>query len=276
MVTTIIQVADIHIRNLKRLDELKDALDVFIKKCKKIIKEKTPEAVRICVCGDIFENHITISNEALACCSYFFRELNKLGCKVIVFAGNHDYSTGAAQRLDSLSPIFSLGKYENLFYLDSELGYESGCLVDNNIVWCLYSTFEGFANPPIEDFKENHPEKTFVGLIHGEVNGATNFFGMEMTHGLDPGSFSQLDFVLAGHIHKFQEIKKNGVPVVYCSSLIQKDFGETVTGHGFVVWDVPSKSYEFVKIPNSDYGLYKFTVNGLQDLEDDKEELTNL
>ena len=54
-------------------------------------------------------------------------------------------------RLDPISAIFSMSKFDNAIYLDKELGYESGYLVDENVTWCLYSTFDNFARPNIEE-----------------------------------------------------------------------------------------------------------------------------
>ena len=47
----------------------------------------------------------------------------------------------------------------------------------------------------------------------------------------------------AGDIHKRQEIKRGDVKIVYPGSLIQQTFGETVTQHGFAVWDLEKKTH---------------------------------
>jgi hypothetical protein len=69
---------------------------------------------------------------------------------------------------------------------------------------------------------------------------------------------------------------KNGVKVVYCSSLIQQNNGESIHGHGYVIWDVDSCEYEFVELENPNYGFYKFRINDIVDIEEDKEVLVNL
>ena len=279
MVKKIIACADIHFRNLEGLEDLQTTLQIFIEKCKEIIAEEdSPENVRIVVGGDVFESKINISNESNLAVGWFFRELNNLGCKTIVFAGNHDLILYNLQRVDSLTPIFELGNLENVVYLDSALEYRSGCYVDDNIVWCLYSIFDDYNRPEIDEMKIRHPDKKLVGLVHGDVNGAVNFAGRMSEHGLDAGVFEGLDFVIAGHIHKRQEIKKNGVRVVYCSSMKQKDFGETVNQHGFVLWKIYDKkapTYEFIDVVNPECGFYKFKVEDIKDIEENKEELLN-
>ena len=113
-------------------------------------------------------------------------------------------------------------------------------------------------------------------MIHGEVNGAITTTNRVTENGIDPGVFEGCDFVMAGHIHKRQEIKKNGVRVVYCSSIRQQNMGESINGHGFVLWDVEDPEdieYKYIDIPNVDGGFYKFVVNDISDIQNDKEEL---
>lgn len=283
MVTKIIACSDIHIPSLKGIDEIKETLSVFIEKCKKIVKdEDCPENVRIVVAGDIFHNKITITNESILCAHWFFSELDKI-CKTFIVIGNHDFLMNNTGRVDSLSPLFEISSYKQVYFLDKELDLKSGVYNDDNIAWCLYSSFTGFNTPDINVHKEsqkgvkNAPE-IYVGVIHGDVNGAITTTNRVTENGLDPGIFDGCDFVIAGHIHKRQEIKKNGVPIVYCSSIRQRDMGESINGHGFVLWDVEDPEdieYKYVDIPNPNGGFYKFVVDDISDIENDKEELLN-
>ena len=283
MVTKIIACSDIHIPSLKGIDELKETLTVFIEKCKKIVKdEDRPENVRIVVAGDIFHNKLAITNESILCAHWFFSELDKI-CKTFIVIGNHDFLMNNTGRVDSLSPLFEIGSYKQVYFLDKELGLQSGIYKDDNIAWCLYSSFTGFNTPDINVHKEaekgtDNPAEIYVGVIHGDVNGAITTTNRVTENGLDPGIFDGCDFVIAGHIHKRQEIKKNGVRVVYCSSIRQRDMGESINGHGFVVWDTEDAEdieYKYVDIPNPNGGFYKFVVNDISDIQNDKEELLN-
>ena len=283
MVTKIIACSDIHIPSLKGIDELKETLTVFIEKCKKIVKdEDRPENVRIVVAGDIFHNKLAITNESILCAHWFFSELDKI-CKTFIVIGNHDFLMNNTGRVDSLSPLFEIGSYKQVYFLDKEIGLQSGIYKDDNIAWCLYSSFTGFNTPDINVHKEaekgtDNPAEIYVGVIHGDVNGAITTTNRVTENGLDPGIFDGCDFVIAGHIHKRQEIKKNGVRIVYCSSIRQRDMGESINGHGFVVWDtedVEDIEYKYVDIPNPNGGFYKFIVNDISDIQNDKEELLN-
>ena len=283
MVTKIIACSDIHIPSLKGIDELKETLTVFIEKCKKIVKDEDgPENVRIVVAGDIFHNKLAITNESIICAHWFFSELDKI-CKTFIVIGNHDFLMNNTGRVDSLSPLFEIGSYKQVYFLDKELGLQSGIYKDDNIAWCLYSSFTGFNTPDINVHKEaekgtDNPAEIYVGVIHGDVNGAITTTNRVTENGLDPGIFDGCDFVIAGHIHKRQEIKKNGVRIVYCSSIRQRDMGESINGHGFVVWDTEDTEdieYKYVDIPNPNGGFYKFVVNDISDIQNDKEELLN-
>ena len=283
MVTKIIACSDIHIPSLKGIDELKETLTIFIEKCKKIVKDEDgPENVRIVVAGDIFHNKLAITNESILCAHWFFSELDKI-CKTFIVIGNHDFLMNNTGRVDSLSPLFEIGSYKQVYFLDKELGLQSGIYKDDNIAWCLYSSFTGFNTPDINVHKEaekgtDNPAEIYVGVIHGDVNGAITTTNRVTENGLDPGIFDGCDFVIAGHIHKRQEIKKNGVRIVYCSSIRQRDMGESINGHGFVLWDIEDPEdieYKYIDIPNPDGGFYKFVVNDISDIQNDKEELLN-
>jgi len=284
MITKIIACADIHIPALKGIDELKEVLTRFIDQCKKIAKEEGPEQVRIVVLGDIFHSKINISNESILCANWFFSELDKI-CKTIVIAGNHDFLMNNTDRIDSLTPLFKIGTYNQVVFLDKELNYQSGIYDDDNVSWCLYSSFNGFNKPDIEAHKALYKETDkkdnfYVGLIHGEINGAITVTNFVSETGVSQDMFDGCDFVMAGHIHKRQELNKNDVKIVYCSSINQKDFGESITGHGFVIWDLDvddklDVSYKYVNVPNPEGGFYKFKINDISDLEKDEEELIN-
>jgi hypothetical protein len=70
------------------------------------------------------------------------------------------------------------------------------------------------------------------------------------------------------------KIKKD-IPIAYCGSMIQQNFGETVSNHGFLWWDLENKTFEEFNIPTN-YGFYQFKIKSLSDLENNTEKLTNL
>jgi hypothetical protein len=72
------------------------------------------------------------------------------------------------------------------------------------------------------------------------------------------------------------KIKKNGVKIVYCGSLMQQNMGENLSGHGGVIWDVENKEWVGFDLDRGEYGHFKFVVDGIEDLENDNEKILNL
>ena len=275
MITHIIACADIHIRNFRRMEEYRRQLERFLKECQDFVEEHGKDSVRIVIAGDLLHNKLDISGEGYTMAAWFLRKLDEIA-KTIVIAGNHDMNMSNTDRMDPLSAIFTMCKFSQMVYLDRELSYESGCYVDDNVVWCLYSVFDKFARPNIEEYKVSNPDATFVGLFHGEMKSAKTDVGFVFENGHEPSFFDGIDFGILGHIHKRQCISNNGVPLVYCGSMIQKDHGENISGHGYVVWDVENQTYEERTIPNEGYGYYTLQINSIDDIDDDKEEILNL
>ena len=269
MITKIIAVSDLHVRNILRMDETREQFGKFIDETKKIVEENGAENTRIVICGDLVHSKLTIASECYMTVSWFLSELDNV-CKTIVVAGNHDLNMSNLDRLDSLTPVFEMSKFKQVIFIDRELGYKSGTLEDDNIVWCLFSTFDNFLEP---EFKKKEG-KTYVGLFHGDTNGAVNASGIALS-GLEPKYFKKMDFTIAGHIHKCQEIKTGKTKMVYCGSLIQQDNGESISGHGYVLWTIPENEWKLVEIPNENYGFYKFKIAAEDDIDNDKETLLN-
>lgn len=283
MVTKIIQIGDVHIRNFKRSDEYHQQLLKFIDECKTIVEKNGVEETRIVICGDLLHGKTEISPEGYAMASWFLRQLDGI-CKTIVFAGNHDINTSNSNnRLDPLSVIFSMSNFNRVYYLDKELEYNSGCIEDDNIVWCLYSAFSGYIPPNILDTKDYHfrahiddSNFTYIGLYHGDIKSSKTDTGYISEFGKDASYFDLIDFALLGHVHKRQCIVNDGIKLVYSGSLIQQEFGENISGHGYLLWDVQNQTYEGIDIPNDENGFYTVTINNEKDIEDDKEEFINL
>lgn len=273
MIKKIIHLADIHIRNFQRLEEYTAKLNELESKIAEITKPYDIDEVRILIAGDIVHSKNSISNELIAFVSSWIRSLEKYG-KVVVISGNHDLMVGNMSRIDTLTAVFTASQFENSIHLDSYLGYDSGIVPDNNVTWALYSIFTDFRRPNIEQAREDFPDNVIIGLYHGTIVGATLNNGTIIDSGTDGDTFRGCDVVMAGDIHKRQEIKRGDVKIVYPGSLIQQTFGETITQHGFVVWDLEKKTHEFVDL-SDDYALYDFEISSVDDIDNDKETLIN-
>jgi len=276
MIKCVIHCADIHIRNYHRHEEYAEQLSRFIGMCREIASKYEKGEVRIVVCGDIVHSKNVISNELISLASNFLRELSTIA-KVIVISGNHDTLVNNSSRKDTLTAIFETAGFDNCSFLDAMLGYESGCITDENIIWAVYSIFDGYRRPDIEGAvagsAADNPK--VIGLFHGPLVGCTLDSGMKMDKGSNASMFNGCDAVMCGDIHKRQVVKYGRKNAVYPGSLIQQTFGETVGEHGFAVWDISKMKHQFVDL-DSDYGLYKVEINDIQDLDEDKEKFVNI
>lgn len=275
MIKCIIHCSDIHIRNFQRLNEYAEQLTNFVEKCKEIAKDYERDEIRIVICGDLVHQKNNISNELMTFSSFFLRQLEEIA-KVIVVAGNHDLLVNNMSRTDTLTALFDTANFDDCMFIDSVLGFESGFVEDDNVVWALYSIYDHYSNPLKENDRIQFNDKQIVGLFHGHCIGATLNNGTVVDEGLSKNSFKLCDCVMAGHIHKRQTITIGNCTFIYSGSLIQQDKGETITQHGYVLWELKDGKFvpRFVDLDN-DYGIYKFEISNENDIINDKEILLN-
>lgn len=275
MIKHIIHIADIHIPNSEEIKPYSKMIEQFLAELYNEVKNFNKDEFRIVLAGDIFDQKIRSSNEAKEIFHTMLNFLNAIG-KTIIIAGNHDMLENNKDRKDSITPTFVIKNiYENITYLDKELDYKSGLMKDDNVIWALFSMFDKFRQPDMNFISENYPNHKVIGLYHGDIAGAVTDIGRQMENGIDTNLFKNCDCVMAGHIHKYQTIKKNGVPIVYSGSLFQKDSGENITGHGFVIWDIEKMTYKLHEVRN-DYKTYRFHIENYEDITNNEERLLNL
>ena len=261
--------ADIHLRTYRMHEEYGEAFKKTLKKIRTLVKGYHREEIRIVIAGDYVHQKITISNEMLMLGTWFLRKLEKIA-PVIIIAGNHDLLENNKDRVDSITPMVQL-----LPGLDIRYYKDSKCFLDSNIVWCVYSIFENNSRPNIEESIQEHgDDKTYIGLYHAPLAGSTTDTGFKFENAQSLSHFKDCNIVMCGDIHKRQALYYNDTPIVMPSSLVQQNFGEKVKKHGFLFWDIDSRTFEECDI-DSDYGFYQFTIGSIDDIENDAEILTN-
>lgn len=277
MIKVIFTIADVHIPNYIGITECLAQLNELCENIQNKATEYEYEEIRILLLGDLVHNKNNISNELMYAASSFIKKLNKIG-KVICITGNHDIVLNNMNRLDTINTIFSLSNFENATLLDRALNFNSGLFIDENVVWCLYSIYDNYATPHPEVDKVHHSDKIYIGLFHGNIVGSALSNGFTSEKGISREIFNGCDIVLCGDIHKRQIIKYNGIDIIYSGSVIQQNFGESVTQHGYgmlIIGDNKIQSFDFIDL-NSDYGYYNFEINNIDDLDNDLERLQNL
>ena len=275
MIKKIYQLADVHIPTYRNMEMYETQLGKLVSMIQEDVEKSnlTADEMRIVICGDLVNSKNTVTNELDIYTDSLILQLSQL-CKVIVIAGNHDYNKDNGDRVDTLTKTFVTGRFDNAIFLDMALDYESGIMEDDNIVWVLYSTYDGFKGPDMQSVKEIYPDKTIIGLFHGSIVGCKLYNGFINDDGCDVSNFDGCNAVMAGHIHKRQVIEGNDCKIVYVGSTVQKDFGESITQHGYAIWDIETLKCDFVDIP-SEYGYYDMTINSFDDFDNDKEILNN-
>jgi DNA repair exonuclease SbcCD nuclease subunit len=264
-IKTICHIADIHFRNFQRHSEFRSICENFIDQMKRIKPD------RIVIAGDIVHSRNQISPELVNEVSWFLYECSKVTTKLIIIPGNHDIVEQNKERMDALTPIINTLDVENIIYLSN-----SDVVIDENVAWVVYSIYNNNLTPD-KILNNKFEGKTKIGLFHGVINGAVNELGFKFMHGSDVEKFNVCDIVLCGDIHKRQTLKTNsGVDVIYPGSLIQQNFSETVSEHGFNLLNIGESglNYAFHDIENPVKYL-NFKINDIEDIETGSEILTN-
>lgn len=269
MIKKVIACGDIHIRNLRRIEEYHQQIQKFVDACKEHVGDNPDECV-IVITGDLFHNKLDISSEGYVLANWFLRSLDELMCPVYVIAGNHDLNMKNLERLSPIETLFSVGSYANVLFLDKELDYKSGVWCCGDVNFVLYSSYDNFVKPEIDSSRYN------IGLIHAEIKGSKTDTGYAGENGIPTSHFDGLDVCLCGHIHKRQTLTYNETDIIYTGSLIQQDHGENISGHGYIVWDIENDECTEYDIENEENGFYTFQINSEEDINEDKEEILNL
>jgi DNA repair exonuclease SbcCD ATPase subunit len=135
-----------------------------------------------------------------------------------------------------------MNKKKGIHYLK-----QTGLYKINNLIFSVASIFD---RRIIDIAKIKQKNEVKILLHHGLVVKCKNSLLEDKPYFIT-NDFKDYDIVLLGDIHKHAFIKNN---IAYAGSLIQRNFGELINGHGIIKWDVKKKSGEFIEILN-DYGL---------------------
>jgi DNA repair exonuclease SbcCD nuclease subunit len=237
-------VSDIHIENNdNRFDEYKFVYD---KLAKKIKEEDTTECV-LCIAGDLidFKDNVTLCGIKMLI--YFLQYFGNI-CDVVIISGNHDVNTKNVNEIDLIECCYDkLSIAYDIYYLK-----QSGLYKMNNIIFSIASVFD---KKIIDVKKIKKKDEICVAMHHGyviadKVDIKKLPFVLKEDDFFRANMFKKYDITLLGDIHKCNFITKN---IAYCSSLIQRNFGEPIDGHGFIKWNIETREGKFNEII-SDYG----------------------
>ena len=118
-------------------------------------------------------------------------------------------------------------------------------------------------------------DRVKIGLFHGPVQGLTTNLGFKFEDGFESSKFEGCDLVLCGDIHKRQIFDIPGGKKAYMiGSTICQNYGETITKHGYGVYDVEKDEYITVDL-NNPKPFLSFKIKSFEDLENGTEQLVN-
>ena len=236
-------ISDIQIRNLKRHKEYEQVFNRLYEK----IKENKDNAVAY-IGGDIAHSKCDMSPELVDQLSRLFKNLADI-VPTIIIAGNHDCNLNNRSRLDVLTPIVENLNHPNLHYLKDSGAYK--CADTTFVVWDCWTNEKDFI------LSKDVEGDTKVVLFHGTVDKAETDLGFKLPSDVHIDKFKGYDLGLLGDIHKRQFVNKEET-IAYCGSLVQQNHGEEI-GKGYLLWDVPKRTSEYIEIPN-DYGYYTVVI----------------
>ena len=251
VINKIYHLADLHIRNLQRHKEYRLIFEKFLRQ---VENDKIEDSI-IYIGGDIAHAKTEMSPELVQEISWFLTECAKLR-ETVLITGNHDCNLNNQHRLDVLTPIIDNLNNPRIHYLR-----DTGVYNIHNLTFVVYS---------ILDKKENWPKgETINGenkicLFHGPVNKAVTDIGYVVSsNSFTVDMFDGFDMVLMGDIHKRQTFGKGYEHVAYAGSMVQQNHGEMLEDHGYLLWDVSTRTFTEHHIHN-DYGFLTIdVVNGV-------------
>jgi len=258
MIKKLVHFSDLHIRLFKDHDLYRSILNDMLNQ----FREIQPD--RIVFTGDLVHSKNQMTPELIEFVAEVLTKCSKIA-KTVLIIGNHDFLENNMSRLDALTPIIDSLKDENIAYLKSRGEYQ-----DDNIDWVVYSLMDHNIPPDIEK-----TGRTKIGLFHGPVQGLTTDIGYKFDSGFDSDKFGGCDLVLCGDIHKRQVFNIPGGKKAYMvGSTIQQNYGETITKHGFGIYNVEEDDYVFVDL-NNPRPFLSFKLNSYEDIENGSEKLAN-
>lgn len=272
-------ISDLHIR--AGIDTLDPKItrfteyEIVFKRIITFLKNLNYTNMIICITGDIVHDKRKAGATCINLVNTFINQLADIA-PVYIIRGNHDYDQASLTKQDMLSSYMS-GFSKNVTYLNT-----TGVYVTNNVCFGVVAiqdvlkqgnTFGRVETlPEFPDVSKMPSDLIKIALFHGDV---------PKTYPLEWISSKGYDYLLLGDLHNMQIYGSNVIydttnantPVFkiasypkkskslmwgYPGSTIQQNFGESILGHGFIMWNLENQIADFYHVAN-DYGF--ITVN---------------
>lgn len=277
-VTHIIHIADIHVRLgdkiVSRKDEYKHVFDSFVSEISSLECVVNNTCI-VMIAGDIFHAKCKFETEGAIVLFEFINNLLAL-CPVIVCLGNHDMRQEDPLFTDNIQVMVK--PYEGqktkfpIHYLKDTGTYRWENLMIGIV--SVKDTLRPMNTSGIVDDLPQFPQvnggdddiSCKIAMFHGTIsahsivsNGKAAMFGYPLDW------ISGYDIVVLGDNHVQQVHTTSTTTYGYSGSLIQQDFGESLFGHGYILWDVQSKRGTCHHIHNK-FGAVTIVKNANNDI----------
>ena len=242
----IAHIADVHVQDRRR----GEYAEVF-KRLVHTLRELVAPPDVIVVAGDVYDAKTRASAHNIADVGDFLAGLAGVA-PVVLIAGNHDTNVATPGALDLLAVTVAHDtrlRPPHLHFFRGSGEYDAA-----GVRWIIAAP-DGplpsrLTSPPgAPDALDAPSESPVVCIFHEEVASARLPSGVALlAYRLTPTSFDNVDAALGGHIHLRQRLGTRGA---FCGSLLQQNFGECHTRHGFAIWNVAHRAppqIEFVDI----------------------------
>jgi hypothetical protein len=241
----IVHISDIHIP----LKLYKDRMDEYYKVFEQLYSEIRENQV-IVITGDLLHVKLLFESETINMARTFINRLGKNN-KVLIITGNHDCSEINTHRADAIGAVIHELYNNNIFYLRDSGLYRLG-----NIVYVVSSLYDKIFIKS-KHFKREDGLK-YYALYHGTIDGGIGCNGRKLSNkNKTLADFDGFDAVLLGDVHKRQMLTSS---IWYAGSLIQRNFGESIDGHGYLLWDTNKNTVIKEVDLNNDYGYINIDV----------------
>jgi len=210
----------------------------------------------VVITGDIFHHKSKLESPGIKLFYDFLKALASL-VPVYVIRGNHDYKQWEVSEVDLITSMLIPGisnvTYFNetgVYRISDELGFGVLAIQDSNASFPLAGK--------LKDVKHK------VALFHGVVTDGAKFKGYDcallgdihtqVVYGC-AGDGAFVDNVQVGSDYKIMNKwdwsrSGTGIPFGYASSMVRQSVGESIEGHGFLMWDLGEKTVVALHIHN--------------------------
>lgn len=264
----LIHISDVHIpigiREKGREEEYKGVFLRLMAEIKGRVKVKNQGAA-IVITGDLLDTKIKLEPLTIIIAREFLLSLSSL-YPIILIAGNHDMNEYNLSTPCTLSALcHKLG--DRIFYLE-----KTGLYKAPGVLFSLSSLKDKGFIPFCEIKPSLYKDLTVVALYHGTISGSLTDGGYRLDQDgssrfRSKENFSGYPMVLLGDIHKHQSFQTATGKMAYSGSLLQINCGESLNGHGFLIWNLATRDFIHVEVEN-EYGFIKIPVaNGVPQFE---------